>query len=273
MVTAAVAQAGRALRYAASKVQADRGMVLAALAQDGEALQHASAELKVDKDMVRVGVLHRALDIRRPLQKYTISSIARWLLKREGSQADAWWQALRTEAATAREFGRIVAPLQRVAFVACFKRHLALRPVGVAAATSAHELFGDSLHLMPTQVLFDVDAIQHGKPVYETCARGPALVETPAMEVVVRAYTQGWQWRNAQEADAALSGAKADPEPQAECTLLHLDFWETIATQHAEVAAALQAAALHEAQLNAYDAELQKVQEAVKMEAATVPGA
>ncbi len=51
---AAVAQNGRALRFASDGLRGDRDVVMAAVAQDGRALQYASAGLRVDPDVVIV---------------------------------------------------------------------------------------------------------------------------------------------------------------------------------------------------------------------------
>ena len=246
---------------------------MAAMAQNGRALVHASVELKADRGLIRVAVLHEALHSKRTAI-VMIHMTGEWLPSaslrqawRQGSlQSEGWWQALRTEAARVQAGGKLVAPLQRLAFVACFKPHLTLRTVHDAAATSAHELFGDSLRLMPSEVLFDFDAIihaQHGKPLLDAAsARGSALFEMPAVELVARACAQGWQWRDGQEEAAA---ADAELEPEAEgggCALIRT----ASAAQRAAAAGALEAVARHEAQLAKCDTELQDVRQAITAE-------
>ena len=250
---------------------------MAAMAQNGRALVHASVELKADRGLIRVAVLHQALHSKRAaidmIQDPRSNNFCEWLPSaslrqawRQGSlQSEGWWQALRTEAARVQAGGKLVAPLQRLAFVACFKPHLTLRTVHDAAATSAHELFGDSLRLMPSEVLFDFDAIihaQHGKPLLDAAsARGSALFEMPAVELVARACAQGWQWRDGQEEAAA----DAELEPEAEgggCALIRT----ASAAQRAAAAGALEAVARHETQLAKCDAELRGVRQAVTAE-------
>ena len=51
---AAVAQNGRALRFASDGLRADRDVVIVAVAQNGRALEYASAGLRVDPDVVIV---------------------------------------------------------------------------------------------------------------------------------------------------------------------------------------------------------------------------
>ena len=61
---AAVAQDGRALRFASAELRADKEVVLVAVAQNGRALQVASAGLRGDKEVVLVAVAQngRALE-------------------------------------------------------------------------------------------------------------------------------------------------------------------------------------------------------------------
>lgn len=52
VVRAAVAQDGRAFKFAAAKLRADKGFVVSVVGQDAFALKFASSELKADKQFV-----------------------------------------------------------------------------------------------------------------------------------------------------------------------------------------------------------------------------
>ena len=56
VLTSAVKQDGRALRYAPEELKADRAIVMTAVKQNGRALQYTSDELKADKEIVMAAV-------------------------------------------------------------------------------------------------------------------------------------------------------------------------------------------------------------------------
>ena len=140
--------------------------MLSAVAENGDAICYATLELQTDEDVVRVAATQRT---------------------------DA------TKVAAGR---RMVAVLQRLAFVACFDERLAL---GGHGPSSAAVLFGSGLGVGPTQVFFDVDALW-AESTIEACGRSAALLQLTSLNVIRRAGAQGWLWRDAQE-DLAVGAA------------------------------------------------------------------